>query len=83
MKLKKIFDEVTFNIIQKNSNVEIIDKKRVIVEEMISIIDYCDTKVVIDIGKNILSISGENLNIYDYCDRTVIINGIIDSVSFE
>lgn len=66
-----------------NSSVEIIDAKRVIVEEFIKIIDYCENRVVLDIGKKLLVICGTELNIYDYFNKNIVIDGKITSISFE
>ena len=55
-----------------NGSVEIVNASKVIVEEISKIIDYSNTKVVIDIGKNILVINGIGLNVCDYFNKNTI-----------
>jgi len=66
-----------------SSSVEIINAKRIIVEEMIKIIDYSENRVVLDIGNRILTICGFELSIYDYYNKNIVIDGVITSVLFE
>jgi len=66
-----------------NSSVEIIDAKRVIIEELSKIIDYSDKKIVLDVGKKLLVIHGFDMNISDYYNKNIVIDGVISSVFFE
>ncbi len=66
-----------------DGSVEIIGTKRVIVEDIVSIIEYCDERIRIDIGSRMLNIIGQSLEIYDYFNKSLIIDGKINSVTFD
>ena len=80
--IKNLIDNVKDSC-KINSSIEIVDASKVIIEEMIRIIEYCNTKVVVDIGKSLLIINGNDLNICDYYNKNIVIEGKVSSVIFE
>ncbi len=80
--VKQLFDNIKDGY-KINSNIEIVDASKVIIEEMIKLIEYCNTKIIIDVGKNLLIINGDNLNICDYYNKNIVIEGKVSSVIFE
>lgn len=66
-----------------DGSIEIIGSNRVIVEDIMSIVEYSEEHIIIDIGSRMLNIFGQSLEIYDYFNKSLIIDGKVNSVTFE
>ena len=66
--------------VSDSSNVEIIGKKRVVVEEVKKIVEYREDTVLMVAGKYTVSVEGGRLVLNNYGDKTLVIDGDIDSV---
>lgn len=66
-----------------DGTIEIIGSKRIIIDDIVSIVEYSSENIILDIGCKMISIVGKSLEIYDYFNKSLIIDGTIGSVTFE
>lgn len=77
------FIDIPQEIISKSSNIRIIEKNIISVENHLGISIYTETMTVIKLYHNILIICGDNLVIDEINKEIIILKGCIASIKFE
>lgn len=63
--------------------IEIIGTERMIVENTSGILEYCEERIRLSIGKNYVVITGAGLKLNDYIEKNIVIDGKIQNITFE
>ncbi len=79
--VKEFIRGKNFSDISSESSIEIIGKKRVIIEQTENIKEYENEKVKVISSKIIVEVTGKALSIDSYCDGITIIDGFIENIS--
>ena len=66
-----------------DSVIEIIDMETVIIENVLSVIEYEQNILRVTLDEHIVVVEGENLRITDFIEKNIIVNGKIGGVRIE
>ena len=66
-----------------DSVIEIIGLETVIIENVLSVIEYEQNILRVTLDKRIVVVEGENLRITDFIEKNIIVNGKIGGVRIE
>ncbi len=69
--------------VSNSPSIEIIGNKRVVIEQMKSILEYENDSVRVTAGGITVSVSGKKLTLNNYTDGVIVIDGIIKKISFD
>ena len=79
--VKEFIKGRNFSDMSHDSSIEIIGKKRIIIEQTENIKEYENDKVRVVSAKITVVVTGKDLSIDSYCDGITIIDGFIENIS--
>lgn len=69
--------------LEKGPHIQLSTNREAIVDGCRGVIDYCEDKIKLNLGKGTVTFKGRNLQITSYIQSQAVINGFIISLDFN